>query len=100
MRNIVLFCSAGMSTSLLVNKMCTAASEANYECRINAYAVASSKEKGKDADIILLAPQIRFSRAKIEREFPGKPILSIDMQSYGTMNGAEVIAQVRKTLGD
>lgn len=32
MRNIVLFCAAGMSTSLLVNKMKEAAAKENYEC--------------------------------------------------------------------
>ncbi|WP_313585079.1 PTS sugar transporter subunit IIB [Lacrimispora sp.] len=100
MRNIVLFCSAGMSTSLLVNKMRAAAAEINYDCKINAYALASSKVKGKDADIILLGPQIRFSKTKVERDCPGKLIECIDMQLYGTMNGAEVIAQVRKALGD
>ena len=43
MRKIVLLCAAGMSTSLLVNKMKKAAEEENYECSIAAYAIASAK---------------------------------------------------------
>ncbi len=47
MRNIVLFCAAGMSTSLLVNKMKEAAAKENYECQINAYALASAERKDR-----------------------------------------------------
>lgn len=100
MRNIVLFCAAGMSTSLLVNKMRDAAKQVGYECEINAYALASAKEKGANADIILLGPQVRFSKKQVEQACPGKIIQDIDMQAYGTMNGAKVIAQVKKALGD
>lgn len=100
MRNIVLFCAAGMSTSLLVNKMKEAAAKENYDCQIHAYALASTKEKGPEADIILLGPQVRFSKGKVEKECPGKIVECIDMQAYGTMNGAKVIAQVKKALGD
>ncbi|MEY8353892.1 PTS sugar transporter subunit IIB [Lachnospiraceae bacterium 54-53] len=100
MKNIVLFCAAGMSTSLLVNKMKEAAAKENYECRINAYALAKTREMGPDADIILLGPQVRFNKAAVEKDCPGKIIECIDMQAYGTMNGAKVIAQVRKLLKD
>ena len=37
MKNIVLLCSAGMSTSMLVTRMKKAADEIAYECDINAY---------------------------------------------------------------
>ena len=37
MKKILLCCSAGMSTSLLVTKMEAAAKEQGVECRINAY---------------------------------------------------------------
>ncbi|WP_432629373.1 PTS sugar transporter subunit IIB [Brotaphodocola sp.] len=100
MRNIVLFCAQGMSTSLLVNKMKDAAAKQGYECQINAYSLTVAREKGKDADIILLGPQVRFSKNKVEKECPGKIIECIDMQAYGTMNGEKVIAQVKKVLGD
>ena len=34
MRNIVLLCNMGMSTSLMVNRMKAAAREEGYECEI------------------------------------------------------------------
>ncbi len=100
MRNIVLVCAAGMSTSLLVNKMREAAAAEQYDCEINAYAVANIAEKGPAADIILLGPQVRFQLDNIKKQFPDKPVQTIDMMDYGTMNGKNVIAAVKKALGD
>lgn len=100
MREIVLLCAAGMSTSLLVNKMKEAAAAEGYECNINAYPVATAKDKGSKADVVLLGPQVRFSKGKVEKECPGVPVDCIDMQAYGTMNGKKVIDQAKKLLGD
>ena len=100
MRNIVLLCAQGMSTSLLVNKMLRVAKEENYECNINAYSLTTAKETGADADIIVLGPQVKFSRKLVEKNCPGKLIIDVDMKSYGTMNGEAVLHQVKKALGD
>ena len=99
MRKVVLLCAAGMSTSLLVNKMRDAAKEEGYDCEINAYALATAKEHA-DADVVLLGPQVRFDLNNVKKDLPGVPVEAIDMQAYGTMNGKKVIAQVKKLLGD
>ena len=100
MRKIVLLCAAGMSTSLLVKKMQEAAKDINYECDIAAYPVANASEH-KDADIILLGPQVRFAKGKVQGEVGADKIVKdIDMRAYGTMNGKAVIELVKQTLGD
>lgn len=99
MRKIVLLCAAGMSTSLLVNKMKAAAADEGYDCDIAAFPVATARDHA-DADIILLGPQVRFAKGKVQGEVPGMIVQDIDMQAYGTMNGKKVIAQVKKALGD
>ena len=99
MRKIVLLCAAGMSTSLLVNKMKAAAADEGYDCDIAAFPVATARDHA-DADIILLGPQVRFAKSKVQGEVPGTIVQDIDMQAYGTMNGKKVIAQVKKALGD
>lgn len=100
MRNIVLVCMAGMSTSLLVNKMREAAAADGYECEINAYATSAVGEYGGDADVILLGPQVRFQLDSIRKKFPDKPVEVINMMDYGTMNGKNVIGAVKTILGD
>ena len=88
MKNIVLFCAAGMSTSLLVSKMQAAAREMNFDCTIQAYSLNDLKEKGADADCIL-----RYQKDKVVAAYPDKPIAVIDMTLYGMMKGKEVLEQ-------
>ena len=98
MKKIVLFCCIGMSTNLLVNKMKEVAKEEGLECEIIAYPVSESYNVGKDADIVLLGPQVRYNLANIQKQFPGIPVEVIDMVAYGMMDGKKVIAQIQKAL--
>lgn len=66
MKKIALFCSAGMSTSLLVTKMRKAAETKGIEVSIDAFAEATMTKKLEDVDAVLLGPQIKylFNKAK------------------------------------
>ena len=55
-KKIYLFCSAGMSTSLLVSKMKAQAEKYEVTVIIAAYPEALAAEKGVEADLILLGP--------------------------------------------
>lgn len=99
MKNIVLICAAGMSTSMLVTKMQKAAAEDGYECMIDAYAVNEAPRVIPEADIVLLGPQVRFNLAKFREQYPTKKIELIDMVMYGTMNGRGVLDFAKKVLG-
>lgn len=100
MKKIYLFCAAGMSTSLLVTKMQQYADSIGYEAEITAFPVSEAKEKGVDADIILLGPQVKFETNRIKADLPNKIVEPIDMMAYGMMDGKKVIEQVKKALGD
>ena len=49
MKNIVLLCAQGMSTGMLMNKMCSAAKASNYECTISATSVSQAKSAAETA---------------------------------------------------
>lgn len=100
MKKIVLLCAAGMSTGMLVVKMREAAKEMNYECNINAYAVAETNEVAKDADIVLLGPQIRFQLDYVKKICPGVLVEPVNIQDYGMMNGKNVMKYIREKLGE
>lgn len=100
MRKIILVCSAGMSTSLLMGKMNDYAQSIAYEAEVNAYPMAEIDERGQAADVILLGPQVRFNLKKVQALFPDKPVESIDIQAYGLMDGKQVIEQVKTLLKD
>ncbi|GLC88486.1 PTS sugar transporter subunit IIB [Lysinibacillus piscis] len=103
MKNIMLVCAAGMSTSLLVSKMQKAAQEQNLEADI--YAIAESEvEKvlgAKSVDVMLLGPQVRYLKGSFETKYKDKniPIDVINMSDYGMMNGENVLKQALNLIG-
>ena len=100
MKNILLVCAAGMSTSLLVNKMKAAAKEKGIEINIDALPVSECSSVIDKVDIVLLGPQVRFQKPQVDAWVKGRiPVEVIDMRLYGTMNGKAILDQVLKTLG-
>lgn len=87
---ILLVCSAGMSTSLLVTKMEKAAAEKNLDVEILALGSSEAKKNLKGVDIILLGPQVRFMRKEFEK-IATVPVDVIDMLAYGRMEGEKVL---------
>ena len=99
-KKITLFCSAGMSTSLLVNKMKEEAQKKGADYEIAAYSLNEVDLYGPQADVILVGPQVRFALEKLKKQFPDKPIDSIDMRTYGLMDGKGALAVAQKLLGE
>lgn len=99
MKNIVLICAAGMSTSLLVKRMEKAAAESGYECKIAAYPVAEASNVIPGADVVMLGPQVKYMLAKWKKEYPEKIIEAIDMRVYGMVDGAKTLEQAQKAMG-
>lgn len=95
MKKILLCCSAGMSTSMLVKKMEQAAVTRGIECHIEALAVNAFSDVIKDFDVCLLGPQVRFQLEELKKtaDEHGKNIAAISMQDYGMMKGDEVLTQ-------
>ena len=105
MKQILLVCSAGMSTSLLVTKMEKAAAAMGDEVEIFALPISEGEKRVGDVDCILLGPQVRFQKGAIEKLAAGRkkgpiPVEVIDMRDYGTMNGKAVFEMARKLIGD
>lgn len=95
MINIMLACSAGMSTSLLVTKMQAAAELENIEATIWAIPESQIANEIDKCDVILLGPQVRFMLSKAEEIAKPKnvPVEVINMMYYGTCNGSAVLAR-------
>lgn len=87
MKNILLACSAGMSTSLLVTKMEEAAEKQDINVNIKAMSSDNAFHSLEDYDVLLIGPQMRFMRKKFLKAAEDKglnlPIEAIDSVSYG-----------------
>lgn len=96
--NILLVCSAGMSTSLLVARMHGAAESLGLKLKIEARPVSEVDMYGDSADAILLGPQVRFQFKTIKANYPEKVVEVIDTRDYGMMNGEKVLKHVMSLL--
>ena len=95
----LLVCATGMSTSLLVNRMKETAETKEIEFQIEAHPVGQIEKYGEAADEILLGPQVRYELKNVKKMFLDKPVEIINMQDYGTMNGAKVLDTALKLGG-
>ncbi|EOH88378.1 PTS sugar transporter subunit IIB [Enterococcus pallens] len=92
--NILLVCNAGMSTSLLIEKIEKAGVDQAIETSVDARPVDDVKNHLKEKDVILLGPQVRFKEKQIKALVADEiPVSVIDMSAYGTMNGEKVLQQ-------
>ncbi|WP_413735839.1 PTS sugar transporter subunit IIB [Sodalis sp. RH21] len=93
MKKIILCCAAGMSTSMLVQKMKAEAKKRELEIDIQAIPVAEFEQVVAQADIILLGPQVKYEYSRLSAIATplGKPVAVIDMLDYGTMRGDKVL---------
>lgn len=98
MKNIVLFCAAGLSTALLVSRMEAAAKELQYDCQIQAYPVAAVGSLKETPDIVLVGPQVKFHLPRIRETYGCVPVEVIDIASFGMMDGKKIVSNVKRIL--
>ncbi|MCH4887241.1 PTS sugar transporter subunit IIB [Acidaminobacter sp. JC074] len=93
MKDIMLVCSAGMSTSLLVVKMNEAAKAQNIDVNIFAVSEMDASNHYDKISVLLLGPQVRYLKAKLTKTLAPKsiPVEVINSMHYGTLNGEAVL---------
>ncbi|HGJ2641662.1 TPA: PTS sugar transporter subunit IIB [Streptococcus pneumoniae] len=100
MKQILLVCNAGMSTSMLVKKMQQSATERGIEISIQAKSMTEAKKNIHEADVILIGPQIRYELLAVKEIAGNIPVDTIDMRDYGMMSGAKVLEQALAWIGE
>ena len=97
-KKIVLLCCAGMSTSMLVERMKTVAAKEgkDYEIKADTMNVADTLVPG--SDVVLIGPQIRYATKKLQSQFPDVPFVDIPMQVYGVMDGKKTLEIAEKNM--
>lgn len=102
MKKIYLFCSAGMSTSMLASKMQESADAHNLPVVVQAHPHNKLAEIIADdrPDCILLGPQVKYMYQETVAQFgdSGIPIAVIDAGDYGMMAGEKVLKSAIKLM--
>ncbi len=100
MKKIMLCCSAGMSTSLLVSKMQKVAEEKGIEVEIFAEANTDIARFAGKVDVCLVGPQIKFALPGIKEALPEIPVEAIDMRVYGMADGEAALTKALELMGE
>src|SRR5699024_4240398 len=92
---IILVCSAGMSTSMLVNKMIKSAEERGLEVNIKAVAESDFKNNIDSFDVVLIRPQVSYLKKQINTQVEqlGIKATNIDQIAYGMTQGNKILDQ-------
>lgn len=102
MYRILLLCSAGMSTSLLVNRMNEAVKTLGEDAIITAMPAGEGINHLHDADCILLGPQVRYLKSRITKQVKNAglklPVEIMDMRDYGLMDGKKIYLFAKKLI--
>ena len=93
MKKIMLCCSAGMSTSLLVKKMVDEAQKRGLEAEIKAFGVAGFAEQVGHYQVVLLGPQVKYMQSDLQKQADkyGIRVEPINMMDYGMQKGGAVL---------
>lgn len=103
MKEIMLVCNAGMSTSMLVTKMQKAAEAKGIEAKIWAVSLSEVDEnvKNNNINLIMVGPQVKFVVKKLKEKFePNILVTDIAMVDYGRMDGEKVLSHALTMIGE
>lgn len=103
-RKVYLFCSAGMSTSMLASNMQEAADAHNLPVEVKAFPIGKIDEivDAENPACVLLGPQVSYqfedTKTRLNSSHPNLPVGLIDQQSYGMMDGEAVLKMAVKMI--
>ncbi len=102
---VVLVCAAGMSSSLLEQKIRQAAAIAGKDMHLKAVDITTMNMwdfENNMMDIILVAPQVRFNKRGIIKQCEpyGVIVQDIDTVAYGMVDGEKIFKQVLDAMDD
>lgn len=102
MNRILLACSSGMSTSILVTKMEEYAKSIGDEAKIWAVGQEIAKKEMANADVVLIGPQMSFLKGDFQKEAGqyGIKVEVINMMAYGMADGKKAYEQAVSLIGD
>lgn len=95
MKNVVLVCTIGMSSSMLISKM----QQVIYEQDLPVKVTAISTQEALDyvvqypTDLVYLSPQVRFMQGKFQSLLKDRQTVVevIDMADYGMLNSQNIL---------
>ncbi|WP_028863394.1 PTS sugar transporter subunit IIB [Psychromonas aquimarina] len=101
MKKIMLCCSAGMSTSMLVKKMQKEAESRGLPAEIKAFGAAEFDNQLANYQVVLLGPQIKYMQADLQQKANahGIKVEAINTMDYGMQKADKVLDFALELIG-
>lgn len=101
-KTVLLICSAGITTGLLVRNMKDAAKHKDLDIHIYSAPAITAEDvlKRQEIDALLIGPQSEYelTRLKDFLEYNKVPYRLIDKESYGLLDGERVLGQALQLM--
>ncbi len=94
---ILIVCNAGMSSSILVNKIKKVAEGKGMDITIDAVSNNGLNDEIGKWDVCLVGPQIMYAVENIKNQL-GIPVESIDFRVYAVADAEKALEQAEKLL--
>lgn len=96
----MLCCYAGMTTSILAQKLEEEGASRGIDLKVDAVPIAEAESLVSDEiSAIILGPHVRFMKDQIERVAGSIPVYVIPPQDFGMMNSKGVVDAVLALIG-
>lgn len=94
---IILCCSQGMSSSIFVRAMRKEIIEQNLDFTVASIGIFELKKYIEKADLILLAPQVKYAFKEISEMSKNYnvPTILISESDYGIMNVKKILSNIK-----
>ena len=98
---ILLCCSMGMSTSIVVAAMKRAAAEQGKNYQISATDVNSVDEEDEVPDVVLVGPQVAHALKQVQEQVSGTDakVAIMNKADYGNVDGAAILKFAEEIAG-
>ncbi|MBE5915675.1 MAG: PTS sugar transporter subunit IIB [Pseudobutyrivibrio ruminis] len=93
MKKILLCCSMGMSTSIVVSAMKKAAAAQGKDYEISATDINSVDEEDETPDVVLVGPQVAHALDQVKELLEGTDakVAVMNKEDYGSVNGEAIL---------
>lgn len=96
---VLVVCNAGMSSSILVQKMKAYAAEAGEDLTIKAVSSAAAEDEAGEWDVCLVGPQLMHAVEEV-KEAVEAPTEAVEMRTYAMADGKAALEQAKRLLGE
>lgn len=96
----MLCCYAGMTTSILAQKLEEEGAERGMELTVEATPIAEATSLiDTETAAIILGPHVRFMKDEVEKSAGSIPVYVIPPQDFGAMNTVAIVDAVTALMG-